>query len=278
MLYCCYETFLLVSAWSVVLLREHAKYQPPTSPSTDRITMGLVEDDTILHPDVDEDYLFYISSLDEGHEIYTRFFDALLIKRGSHRAFFKDLRDFRQQPRVIHVLQNANEDRNLYRETTLIYLGSRFAHPWCRKTPLKKGFWRAEWGTIDGKKKDTETAKEEDRLHKLLVPIWVIMRSRMFPAEDIMKEWCINERARRKHKDENRLTMAALEQHNAQIETNDLAVPTLEQRATSDSGLDEEQRRAAAHAATSILRLAAAGMIISQTPKRKLRWLTKKVK
>ena len=72
--------------------------------------------------------------------------------------------------------------------------------------------------------------------------------------------------------------MAALEQHNAQIETNDLAVPTLNQRATSDSGLDEEQRRAAAHAATSVLRLAAAGMIISQTPKRKLRWLTKKAK
>lgn len=240
--------------------------------------MGLIEDDTILHPEVNEDYRYYISSLDEGHDTYTRFFDALLIKRGSHRAFFRDLRAFRQQPRVIHTLQKANDDKTLYKETTLVFLGSRFAHPWCRKTQLKKAFWRAEWGNIDGKRKDAEVVKEEARLHKLLVPIWIIMRSRMFPDEDIVREWCSRERVRRKHNEENRLTLAALEKHNTQMETNILEVPEHEQRAVSDSGLDEEQRRAAAHAATSVLRLAAAGMIISQTPKRKLRWLAKKPK
>lgn len=238
--------------------------------------MGLVEDDTILHPHVDEDYLLYITCLNEGHETYTRFFDALLIKRNQHRRFFRDLRGFRELPQVITTLQNAVTDKSLYRTVTSTYLDSRFAHPWCRKTPLKKGFWRSEWGSIEGKPKDAEIAREENRLHKLLVPIWVIMRSRMFPAEEIVKKWCLEERERRKHREQNRLTMAALKLHDER-ENEKLSVPGAEQKSALRSGIDDEdERQAAAHAATSVFRLAAAGVILSQTPKRKLRWLTKK--
>lgn len=243
--------------------------------------MGLVEDDSILHPEIEEDCLMYITNLSEGPEPYTRFFDALLIKRNLHTCFFRDLKAFREQPQVISTLEKATTDKNLYKSTTLIYLGSRFAHPWCRKTPLKKAFWRAEWGSIDGKQKDAETAKEEDRLHKLLVPIWVIMRSKMFPGEEIVKEWCTEERQRLKTKQENRLTMQALKQHEESSQNNTWRVeiskpkrPPRPDQDSEDEDNDDEQQ-AAAHAATSVFRLAAAGVILSQTPKRKLRWLGK---
>ncbi|KAK5072655.1 hypothetical protein LTR64_004871 [Lithohypha guttulata] len=238
--------------------------------------MGLVEDDSILHPEIDEDHLLYITRLNEGHEVYTRFFDALLIKRNLHRSFFRDLKAFREQPQPISLLDRADQDKKNYKEVTKVYLDSRFAHPWCRRTPLKKAFWRAEWGNIEGKQRDLEIVREEERLHRLLVPIWIVMRSKMFPAEDVLKEWCTEERVRIKRNAENKLTMAALQQHDEQIKR-DVQVKTSDvgNKAGSDCGLDEEQRRAA-HAATSVLRLAAAGLIMSQTPKRKLRWLTKK--
>lgn len=238
--------------------------------------MGLIEDDTILHPDIDEDVLFYINNLNEGHELYTRYFDALLIKRCLHRSFFRDLKAFREQPSVISLLDKAAQDRKIYRETTIAYLNSRFAHPWCKKTPLKKGFWRAEWGNIQGKQRNTEIVKEEESLHKLLVPIWIIMRARMFPGEDRVRQWCFDERQRLKEQSQNRLTMAALEQHNRAFEAGTLHIEHEIAKAVSDSRLDDIDERPAAHAATSVLRLAAAGIILSQEPKRKLRWLIKK--
>ena len=238
--------------------------------------MGLVEDDSILHPEIDQDYFLYITSLNEGHLVYTRFIDALLITRKSHRAFYRDIKAFREQLQVISLLEKAGQNKKLYREITIVYLGSRFAHPWCRKTPLKQGFWRAEWGNIDGKKRDQEIVKEEESLHKLLVPIWIIMRSRMFPVEEVVRDWCMQERLRIKHKKEHRLTMAALQQHDKTTSQTTLQVGPVQHQAISEAGLDEEQRQMAAHAATSVLRLAAAGMIMSQAPKRKLRWLVKK--
>lgn len=243
--------------------------------------MVLVEDDSILHPEIEQDCLMYITNLNEGPEPYTRFFDALLIKRNLHTRFFRDLKAFREQPQVISTLEKATIDKTLYKSTTLIYLGSRFAHPWCRKTPMKKAFWRAEWGSIDGKQRDAETAKEEERLHKLLVPVWVIMRSKMFPGGDIVKEWCIQERQQLKSKEENRLTMQALKQHTESSQNNtwriESSTPQRAPRLDRDfeDEEDEDQQQAAAHAATSVFRLAAAGVILSQTPKRKLRWLTK---
>lgn len=238
--------------------------------------MGLTEDDTILHPAIDDDVNFYICNLDEGPFAYTRFFDALLIKRGLHRSFFRDLKAFREQPQVIALLGKAGEDRKLFREATTLYLDSRYAHPWCRETPLKKGYWRAEWGKIQGKQRDAEAAREEQRLHTLLVPIWMTMRSRMFPGEGVIKRWCDEERERRSTIREYRLTAAALQQHDTHMGSSTSPMENGELKVGSDSGMDEADKRAAAHAATSILRLAAAGMIISHTPKRKLRWLAKK--
>lgn len=247
--------------------------------------MTLVEDDTILHPEIEEDCLLYVTGLNEGDEPYTRFFDALLIKRDSHPRFFRDLKAFREQPQVISTLQNAATDKKLYKSVTLIYLDSRFAHPWCRKTPMKKAFWRAEWGTIDGKQKDADTEREEARLHKLLVPIWVIMRSKMFPGDEIVKNWCVEERQRRQVREEKRLTMAALKQQEEATQQGKnvwrvkggATMPKAAPRPLmeDEDEEDEDEQRNAAHAATSVFRLAAAGMILSQTPKRKLRWLTK---
>lgn len=223
----------------------------------------------------------YITKLNEGSQPYTRFFDALLIKRDQHVRFFRDLKAFREQAQVIATLEKATADKTLYKFTTFIYLGSRFAHPWCRKTPMKKAFWRAEWGTIDGKQKDAETAKEEERLHKLLVPIWIIMRSKMFPGEGVVKEWCTEERQRVKQRQEQRLTMNALEQHDESFRPASYQLgdkrPKTANRVVEESEDEDDanEQRAAAHAATSVFRLAAAGVILSQTPKRKLRWLTK---
>lgn len=223
----------------------------------------------------------YITNLNEEPEPYMRFLDALLIKRNLHTRFFHDLKAFREQPQVISTLQNATKDKTLYKSTTLIYLDSRFAHPWCRKTPMKKAFWRAEWGSIDGKQKDSETAKEEDRLHKLLVPVWVIMRAKMFPGEAIVKEWCDEERQRLKTTQEAKLTMQALKQHNEPLQDSTWRVggsapkTSLRPNLDSEDEDDEDEQQSAAHAATSVFRLAAAGVILSQTPKRKLRWLTK---
>lgn len=245
--------------------------------------MGLTEDDSILHPEIEQDCLMYITNLNEGPEPYTRFFDALLIKRDLHTRFFRDLKAFREQPQVISTLENATTDKALYKATTLTYLGSRFAHPWCRKMPMKKAFWRAEWGNIDGKQKDSGIAKEEERLHKLLVPVWIIMRSKMFPGEEIVKEWCVQERQRLKTQKENRLTVQALQQHEESSKDNSWrvgsAAPKRPARIDRDSegedDEDEDEQQSAAHAATSVFRLAAAGVILSQTPKRKLRWLVK---
>lgn len=242
------------------------------------VTSGLVEDDTILHPEVDSDTLLYIQCLDEGLESYTRFFDALLIKRNQHPAFFRDLRAFRQQPRVIVTWRNALQDKRLYRQLTDLFLDSRFAHPWCRKTPLKQGFWRSEWGSIDGKRRNSDVVQEEDRLHRLLVPVWVVMRPRMFPEGAVVPDFCIKERERRSHA----LTHDALAKQQQQLtqqtgrrySTDDDLVPGRE----DDSETSEDERHAAGQMVTSVFRLAAAGAILGQQPKRKLRWLVKKPK
>lgn len=239
--------------------------------------MTLIEDDTFLRPDIDVDVQMYVDGLDEGHENYTRFIDALLVRRNQHRSFYRDLKAFRSQPRVIVLLEQAISHKERYREVTIVFLESRFAHPWCRKSPLKKGFWRAEWGNIDGKPKDAEIEKEEQRLHKLLVPIWIIMRSRMFPGEEIVKEWCKAETQRRSEQQARKLTTTALKQHDSNT-SKQLMTRSVERRQSDGSDNEEPERQAGVGIASSVFRLAAAGMIISQTPKRKLRWLTKSPK
>lgn len=237
--------------------------------------MGLITDDTILHPQIDKDVLLYITHLDEGYDSYTRYFDALLIQRKQHRSFFKDLRAFREQPQIIALLNVQEQQKPDYKEITRLYLGSRFAHPWCRKTPLKKGFWRSEWGSIEGKPCDADTVKEEEKLHELLVPIWIVMRSRMFPSDKVIQEWCCEHRREAQNRAAASLTTAALRQHDQDMVERDL--PDYDESCDrSDDATKSEQ--GVAVAATSVLRLAAAGLIISQTPKRKLTWLVKKPK
>ncbi|KAI9875644.1 MAG: hypothetical protein M1823_007431, partial [Watsoniomyces obsoletus] len=133
--------------------------------------------------------------LSEPIEKYSSYFDALLIQRRSHTAFFQDLKDFRCQEHIIALLtshDSAQDIKTLYRTCSKSFLGSRFAHPWCRSTPSKEGWFEAEWGSI--KKQSEAKRKEEDQLHRLLVPIWCGFRVRMIPSDEQMEKFLQRER------------------------------------------------------------------------------------
>ena len=158
---------------------------PAPSPSTCLIQAPETPDDEpIVHPSLQR----YIANLSDSHTNYARFFSALLIPQDAHPQFFHDLKQFREQPTIIYLLNPGTREN--YRETSRNFVGSRFAHPWCRvQSDFGKGWHRASWvGDTDvagrGKVK-----KEEDRLHRLLVPIWIAMRRRMFPADEIVENW-----------------------------------------------------------------------------------------
>ena len=146
----------------------------------------------------------YILALSEPIGIYTRYMDALLIKRPDHRDLFRDLKAFRCQFDVMAFLTNpVSPDFNskeMFLTVTRYFLASRFAHPWCRTSQLKEGWSKAEWGSI---KKQTEAKqREEQRLHKLLVPIWCGFRVRMMPSKEVLEKWVTEERRKeeeRKH-------------------------------------------------------------------------------
>ena len=146
----------------------------------------------------------YVHALSEPISIYTRYMDALLIKRPDHSAFYQDLKAFRCQPHIMALLTTpASPDFNskdMFLAVTRLFLASRFAHPWCRTSQLKEGWFKAEWGSI--KKQSKVKQKEEQRLHKLLLPIWCGFRVRMTPSEEVLKKWLEEERrneVERKH-------------------------------------------------------------------------------
>jgi len=150
-------------------------------------TLG-VEDQAILDPDG----VRYIKALNESHQPYERFFDALLIKRSKHAAFFRDLRAFRQQGHIIRLLEPGTKES--YRECSRQFIDSRFAHPWCRTAPTKDGWVRAEWGSI--RKMSEQGEKDEQKLYGLLLPIWCRFRKIMWPGSDVVNEWIEKERER----------------------------------------------------------------------------------
>lgn len=55
---------------------------------------------------------------------------------------------------------------------------------------------KAEWGNI--KKQSDGKRKEEERLHKLLVPIWCGFRVRMTPTQEQLSKFLVKEEERRK--------------------------------------------------------------------------------
>jgi hypothetical protein len=140
------------------------------------------------------DHQHYIQSLNESPECYARFFDALLIRKSSHADFFHDLKVFREQPVVIRLLEPGSKEQ--FRECTVVFLGSRFAHPWCRSSAAHSSGWtKASWiGRT--KKLTTEAKKEEEKLHRLLVPLWIAFRRRMFPEQEVLQKWVDEEPAR----------------------------------------------------------------------------------
>ena len=145
--------------------------------------------------DLPPELISYVKSLNEPIEKYSPYFDALFIRPRNHRAFFQDLKDFRCQGHVIALLTSSppqSELNELYRSCSRLFLESRFAHPWCRTTPLSEGWSKAEWGRI--KKQSEAKKKDEERLHKLLVPIWCGFRVRMMPTEEQLERFLLREK------------------------------------------------------------------------------------
>lgn len=150
-------------------------------------TLTQVEDEPSNEQIISPALYQYIIHLHESPACYARFFDALLIQKASHPQLFHDLKAFREQADIIRILEAGT--KRAYRQTTRAFVGSRFAHPWCRTTSdFKSGWRRASWvGTT--KKPTQEDIKEEERLHRLLVPIWIAFRRRMFPDGELLEEW-----------------------------------------------------------------------------------------
>ncbi|EXJ86958.1 hypothetical protein A1O3_03912 [Capronia epimyces CBS 606.96] len=154
------------------------------------------EQEWVDDPGIPPDHFRYIQSLNESPACYTRFFDALLIQKPSHSQFFHDLKAFREQPAVIRLLQQGTKDA--YRNCTGAFAASQFAHSWCHSvSDLKSGSTRGSW-TGATKKVSPDAQREEDRLHRLLVPLWIAFRRRMFPEPEVLAEWVAGEEQRKK--------------------------------------------------------------------------------
>lgn len=163
--------------------------------------------------DIQKELAVYVRDLPDTQSTYTRFFDALLVKRPDHSAFFYDLRRFREQDTVMELLAdpksadtNPADLRIRYRETTRSFLASRFAHPWCRTSSghVREGLFRAGLDKSGTRKSDpSEHQREEDRMHKLLVPLWIAFRRRMLIVTSSHNEliaFLQDERSRRERK------------------------------------------------------------------------------
>ncbi|KIW56590.1 hypothetical protein PV05_05239 [Exophiala xenobiotica] len=159
-------------------------------------------------PTIEPDLYRYITSLNEVPACYTRFFDALLIQRDSRAQFFYDLKTFREQPIIISLLEPGTKEG--YQACTRNFVASRFAHPWCRiNSDFKSGWTRATW-VGRTKKESNDDKKERERLHRLLVPIWIAFRRRMFPDKEVLETWIAED-------DERQRKRAAKEQAEAQL-------------------------------------------------------------
>ncbi|KAK7896879.1 hypothetical protein LTR67_004766 [Exophiala xenobiotica] len=168
-------------------------------------------------PTIAPDLYRYITSLNESPACYTRFFDALLIQRDSRSQFFYDLKTFREQPIIISLLEPGTKEG--YQACTRNFVGSRFAHPWCRiNSDFQSGWTRSTWvGRTRKASKDDK--REEERLHRLLVPIWIAFRRRMFPDKEVLEQWIAED-------DERQRKRAAKKQAEAQIRAESQNSPT----------------------------------------------------
>lgn len=135
-----------------------------------------------------------------------------------------------------------------------------------------------------------EGREEEEKLHKLLIPLWVSFRSKMFPGDDVVQAWwddyCQNPPAK------TAAVAAASSRNSLESEDNhsssrsrldsDQIESTSNRRTESHSDGDDEeelertaQGQQAASAATGLLRLAAAGLLIDSLP-RMQKWKLKR--
>ncbi|ETI25772.1 hypothetical protein G647_02546 [Cladophialophora carrionii CBS 160.54] len=167
------------------------------------------DDEPTIHPHLQR----YFASLTDSHVNYMRFFSALLIPKNSQPQFFRDIKQFREQATIIYLLYPGTSEA--YREVSRRFVGSRFAHPWCRvQSDFGSGWHRANWVGGNGRPNE-KVKKEEERLHRLLVPIWIAMRRRMFPGDETIREWVASE--------DEKAAAAAAEKERARLKDEEIA-------------------------------------------------------
>ena len=138
--------------------------------------------------DLPPELIRYIKALNEPMIKYSPYFDALMVKRRDHIAFFQDLKDFRCQPRIMILLTSKDEDldvKALYGECTWLFLESHFAYPWCRSTT--DGWFKAEQG--NPRRQSVAKQKDEEQLYARLLPIWCGFRVRMMPTDEQIEKF-----------------------------------------------------------------------------------------
>ena len=57
------------------------------------------------------------------------------------------------------------------------------------QSDFSEAWRRASWIGSTGAKEREKVKKEEEKLHRLLVPIWIVMRRRMFPGDEVVRQW-----------------------------------------------------------------------------------------
>lgn len=141
---------------------------------------------------VNPQLVLYIKHLDDTVANYRRFFNSLLVKGSDHETLFRDLRHFREQEEIVALLTREDSEgaclKGTYQKCNDQFLASRFAYPWCRNEygKTKGGFLN----TASSRLKQAEAKKrEDDRFHKLLVPIWIAFRRRMMPTEEELSQF-----------------------------------------------------------------------------------------
>ncbi|KPI45065.1 uncharacterized protein AB675_2486 [Cyphellophora attinorum] len=243
--------------------------------------------------DPDPNLVLYIKHLPDTVHNYRRFFNSLLVPRPDHEIFLRDLRHFREQAEIIVLLTTPASDgttnggsptetatsnaeanattrpipttvSDIYRQTTTHFLASRFAHPYCRNEYGHVSTSHASRSFFDkttvSKRKQADAAaeakaREDERIHKLLVPIWIAFRRRMMvTAEELtawVEDWNANEYSRWK---------AAAEDN---IERKGEARTALH-LAPEDKDPMEEQRQVPAHNERSGTYLNAAEAFVSE--------------
>lgn len=137
------------------------------------------------------------------------------------------------------------------------------------------GWFGAEWAAT-GRTMTKEQLEQEEKLHKLLVPIWISFRAKMFPGDSVIAEWWeerqlnppLNEAA---NSSKESPTLETRKEEKQQYPELTMAKSKSHLRPDRDSDYEGEEEEMISQqgttAATGLFRLAAAAMLIDSMPR-----------